>query len=83
MLFAGVFFHDFLHRTLGRDTSGILVLLLLGSFFLAIVVGSVLEFFRPWQFVVWGERHVLRAIVNYGALISVVVCAVVFYLERG
>ena len=82
-LFAGVLFHEFFERTLGKDASQVLVLSFLGLFVAAVLLGCWLQLLRPWQYVLRNERHVLRAIVNYGALTSFVLYAVIFYSQKG
>src|SRR5687767_11975758 len=51
-LSAGVLFHEFFERTVGKDASQVLALSFLGLFFAAVLLGCGLQLFRPWQYVV-------------------------------
>lgn len=79
LLFLFVFTQKYLTGFLGREIFGVIFLVYLGLFFFVLVAAAVAELFRPRQFTLWSERGKLRAVVNYGSLISVIVYAIIFY----
>lgn len=83
VLFSFVFTQRYLDELLGKDAAGFVFLSFIGLFFLSIIVGLVMEFVKPWQFSLWDPRDRRRAFINYGALISIVVYAIIFYSFRG
>ena len=79
VLFSFVFTQHYLNELMGKDAAGIVFLSFIGLFFLSIIVGLVMDIVKPWQFTLWNPRDRRRAFINYGAIISVVVYAIIFY----
>lgn len=79
VLFSFVFTQRYLIALLGKDVAGIVFLSFVGLFFLSIVAACIADLIKPWQFRVWDSRNRLRAFINYGSIISIVVYAIIFY----
>ena len=82
LLFTLVFVQRYLIKLLGKDASLTIILSFLGLFFLLVIVGAIAEFFKPWQFTIWDNRNLRRAIINYGAIASFVLYGIAFYSLR-
>jgi hypothetical protein len=59
------------------------VLGFLGAFFALAIGAAVTDTIKPWQFTLRDDRTVRRAVVNYGAVLSVLLYAVIFYSTKG
>ncbi len=83
VLFCFIFTRNYLIALLGKDTTLIIFLTFVGLFFLSIVVGFIMYFIKPCrQFTLWDTRSRRRAFINYGAIISIVIYAIIFLLLR-
>ena len=81
-LFGFVFLKEGIASVLGKHMAGILFLSFIALFFILVIVGSIWHAIRPWQFTTWNERKLLRAVVNYGSLVSFAAYAAIFYAHR-
>ena len=83
-IFFGVHFSEHITSAVGEDIylSGLITLL--ASFFIAIIIGAIKEKIKPWCYVPWNDSisRTKRNIVNYGAILSFVAYAIIWYLSR-
>lgn len=77
-----VFFKEGIASVLGKNVAGVLFLSFIGLFFLLVIVGTIWHAIKPWQFTIWNEKKLLRAVVNYGSLVSFAAYAAIFYAYR-
>lgn len=82
VLLSFVFTQRYLTEMFGKDAVGILFLSFIALFFISIVFGLVMDVMKPWQFTIWDNRTLRRAIVNYGAVVSMVLYGALFYSLR-
>jgi len=83
VLFSFIFTRNYLVALLGKDITLIIFLTFIGLFFLSIVVGCIMYFIKPYrQFKLWDTRSRLRTFINYGAIISIIIYAIIYLLLR-
>jgi len=58
----------------------VLFVLWVGSFIGWGIVGAINTIRKPWYFTIWGGSDLRRSIINYGAMGSMTIYAVVYYV---
>ncbi len=79
VLFSFLFTKGYIVELIGKNSAGIVFLLFIGLFVLSLIVGLVMELFKPWQFTLWDRSNRRRSFINYGAVISFLIYAILFY----
>lgn len=55
---------------------------LAGAVVVGALIGAVIERFHPWQFALWDDRPLVRAVVNYGALGTFLVFVILVFVYK-
>ena len=81
-LFFFALFKDTLMMHFTKDSLGVSLLIIIGLFFALIIIGAILQVFMPWQFTLTKGASIKTKIINYGAILSMSIYILIYYVTN-